>query len=176
MEWIRRYEMSISIGFFSLLVYLALTAGSGGLILWSFWEISFGVVFAFLTALGAKKLFEVAGVKPSLGFLNPVKWVGFITYLLGPFLFQMAKANLDVAYRVVTGNIKPGIVKINPGLKTDFGLTMLANSITLTPGTLSVDVDGDKNLYVHWLWVKDKEPRTEDVCSNFPKWVRWLAE
>ncbi len=168
--------MSISIGFFSLLVYLALTAGSGGLILWSLEEIFFGVVFAFLTALGVKKLFEVAGVKPSLGFLNPVKWIVFIAYLLGPFLFQMVKANLRVARSVVTGKIEPGIVKIHPHLKTDLGLTMLANSITLTPGTLSMDVDGDKNLYVHWLWVKDKEPRAEDVCSNFPEWVRWITE
>ena len=88
----------------------------------------------------------------------------------------MARANLDVAYRVITGRIKPGIVRISPGLKTDFGIAMLANSITLTPGTLTVDADGKNNLYVHWINVRDKEPETEEVCSGFHRWVRRVAE
>lgn len=68
----------------------------------------------------------------------------------------MAKANFDVAYRVITGKINPGIVKMSPGLKTDTALTFLANSITLTPGTLSVDTDDEKNLYVHWINVDEE--------------------
>ena len=94
----------------------------------------------------------------------------------------MAKANIDVAYRVITGRIKPGIVKISPKLKTDAGLTMLANSITLTPGTLSVDVDEETNdLYVHWINVKkealEKMPRDyEYVCGKFPDWARRVME
>ena len=88
----------------------------------------------------------------------------------------MAKANIDVAYRVITGKIKPGIVKISPGMKTDFGTMMVANGITLTPGTLSVDVDNKRNIYVHWIFVKSKEPKLEDICSSFPKWIRRIAE
>ena len=114
--------------------------------------------------------------------LNPVRWFAFLAYAIVPFFFSMAKANVDVAYRVITGKINPGIVRISPDLKTDLGITMLANSITLTPGTLSVDIDEDKNdLYVHWINVK-KEALTKKpvdckyVCGNFPKWVRRVAE
>ena len=114
--------------------------------------------------------------------LNPVRWFYFIIYGFGPFFIAMAKANLDVAYRVITGRIRPGIVKIDPGLKTDFGLTFLANSITLTPGTLSVDVDEDHNyLYVHWIRVKEGEEKkefadTKFVCGSFPEWARRVAD
>jgi multicomponent Na+:H+ antiporter subunit E len=94
----------------------------------------------------------------------------------------MAKANVDVAYRVITGKINPGIVRISPDLKTDLGITMLANSITLTPGTLSVDIDEDKNdLYIHWINVKKEALKKSPVecrfvCAGFEKWVRRIAE
>ncbi|MCL0059781.1 Na+/H+ antiporter subunit E [Dehalococcoidia bacterium] len=114
--------------------------------------------------------------------LNPRRWVLFLVYLIGPFFWGMAKANVDVAYRVITGRINPGIVKISPGLKTDLGITLLANSITLTPGTLSVEVDEETNeLYIHWINVKkevlEKMPRDyRYVCEKFPDWARRVAE
>jgi Multisubunit Na+/H+ antiporter, MnhE subunit len=89
----------------------------------------------------------------------------------------MTKANIDVAYRVITGKINPGIVKISPGLKTGLGITLLADSITLTPGTLSVDIDEKNNdLYVHWINVTTLKPTTHHICSNFPQWIRRIAE
>ncbi len=59
---------------------------------------------------------------------------------------------------------------------------MLANSITLTPGTLSVDIDEDKNdLYIHWINVNEEALKGESVdckyiCGNFDKWIRRIAE
>lgn len=161
---------------FSLLVYLALTAGSGGLILWSLEEIAFGVFFSLVSGLIARRIFPVLGLRPRPALLNPVRWLMLIAYAVGPFLFSMAKANLDVAYRVITGRIRPGIVRISPGLKTNIGITMLANSITLTPGTLTVDIDEHKNLYVHCLNVGKKKPDMRDVCGGFPGWIRRIAE
>ena len=113
--------------------------------------------------------------------LNPVRWFTFIGYLFY-FFYEMAKANFDVAYRVITGKINPGIVKISPDLKTDLGITMLANSITLTPGTLSVDIDEDANdLYIHWINVKNEALKKtpvdcKHICGSFHKWVRRIAE
>lgn len=81
-------------------------------------------------------------------------------YYIPVFLWECVKANLDVAYRVAHPfvPIKPGIVKIKTEIKSDLGLTFLANSITLTPGTMSVDVDKENGyLYIHWIAVKDKE-------------------
>jgi multicomponent Na+:H+ antiporter subunit E len=81
-------------------------------------------------------------------------------------------ANIDVAYRVLHPAlpIKPGIVKVKTSLKTDTALTFLANSITLTPGTMSVDIDTDNGfLYVHWINVKDKdvEAATKIIVERF---------
>ena len=161
---------------FSLLVYLALTAGSGSFILWSIEEIAFGVLFASLTSILARRIFPVLGLKPRYELLNPVRWLIFITYALGPFLMSMSRANIDVASRVITGKVRPGIVRISPGLKTNIGITMLANSITLTPGTLTVDIDDQKNLYVHCINVGRRKPRMRDVCRSFPEWIRRVAE
>lgn len=162
---------------FSLIFYLVLTAGSGsGVLYWSMSEVAVGVVFAVLTALLAKKLFSAVGIKPGFGFLNPRRWLMFIIYATGPFFFSMAKANIDVAYRVITGRIRPGIVRVPTGLKNDFGIALLANSITLTPGTLSVDVDDKRNLYVHCIHLKNKDPEPEDVCGSFIRWARRISE
>ena len=161
---------------FSLLTYLFLTSGSGGCILWSPEEITFGVLFAVFSAVLMKKLFSIAGKKSRFHILNPKRWLLFFIYIIGPFFWNLTKANFDVAYRVITGKIRPGIVKIHPGLKTDSAITLLANSITLTPGTLTVDIDKENNLYVHWINVKHKEPRIKEVCSSFPKWAKRIAE
>jgi len=158
--------------------YLLLTTGSGDLWMWSISEILFGILLAVIVGFIARKIF----VKNSYRMLNPGRWLTALTYFIGPFFVAMAKANLDVAYRVITGRIRPGIVKISPGLKTDLGITMLANSITLTPGTLSVDINNETNdLYVHWINVKDealkKKPRDYSyVCNGFPDWIRRIAE
>ncbi len=161
---------------FSFLFYLALSAGSGNLGLWSGEELVFALLFAVISAALVSRIFNAVGLKPNKSFLSPKRWVLLIAYVAGPLFVEMAKANLDVAYRVLTGKIKPGIVKIPSGLKTNFGTTLLANSITLTPGTLTVDVDDKKNLYVHWIYVKKKEPDCGDICSNFPDWIRRIAE
>ena len=94
-----------------------------------------------------------------------------LSYL--PWLFwQIVLANIDVAYRVLHPAlpINPGIVKVKTNLKSDTALTFLANSITLTPGTLSVDIDKDKGfLYIHWIDVKakDVEAATKIIADIF---------
>jgi multicomponent Na+:H+ antiporter subunit E len=159
----------------SLVAYLVLTASSGEIAgLWSIFEVIAGIILSVIVAFTARKvLFQ----KKSYRMLNPVRWVIFLVYIIGPFFWAMAKANIDVAYRVITGRINPGIVKISPGLKTDLGITLLADSITLTPGTLSVDIDEKNNdLYIHWINVTTLTPTTSDICGNFPQWVRRIAE
>ena len=90
-------------------------------------------------------------------FLNPRRWYWFVKYMF-VFVYYMVKANIDVAYRVVHPErpINPGIVKVKTSLKSDLARTFLANSITLTPGTLSVEIDGD-TLYIHWIDVRAEE-------------------
>jgi multicomponent Na+:H+ antiporter subunit E len=158
------------------LVYLLLTIGSGTVFLWSTPELIIGAIFALIAGALLRKRF----IGKDLRMLNPKRWFTFLVYLF-PFFFAMARANVDVAYRVITGRINPAIVKINPNLKNDMSLTFLANSITLTPGTLSVDVDQKTNeLYVHWINIdpevlKDMPRDYHPICDSFPDWARRIA-
>lgn len=108
--------------------------------------------------------------------LDPKRWLDFVVYLFGPFAVGLAKANIDVAMRVINGNIKPGIVKVNPGLTGDIAKTVLANSITLTPGTLTVDVNDAGDFFIHWIYVEDEDPTGEQLYGSFGQWARRLAE
>lgn len=158
------------------LVYLLLTIGSGTVFLWSKEELIIGAVFAVI----AGGLLRNRFIGKDLRMVNPRRWFTFLVYLF-PFFFAMAKANVDVAYRVITGRINPAIVKINPKLENDMSLTFLANSITLTPGTLSVDVDQKTNeLYVHWINIdpevlKDMPRDYHPICDGFPDWAKRIA-
>jgi len=161
---------------FSLIIYLVLTIGSGNILYWSKEEIILGIVLSVITGAIIQKFFGLLKIKISPKLLNPLRWGLFLLYIFGPFFYGLIKANLEVAYRIITGKIRPGIVKIYPGLKTDFGMTLLANSITLTPGTLSVEIDRRNALYIHWLYVKDKEPKIREIAGNFAKWIKIITE
>jgi len=116
----------------------------------------------------------------SLGYkvMDPRRWLWFLLYV--PYFgFYCVKANLDVAYRVLHPDrpIRPGIVKVKTELKSDVGRTVLANSITLTPGTLTIDIVGD-DLYVHWINVttKDVEEETEAIVKRFEGLLKRIFE
>ena len=111
---------------------------------------------------------------------HPSRYFWFI-YYVPIFLWECIKANIDVAYRVMHPNlpIDPGIVKVKTSLKSEIGLTFLANSITLTPGTLTVDVDKEKGyLYVHWIAVehKDIERASKVIVEKFESILKRIFE
>ena len=95
------------------------------------------------------------------------------------FLWEMVKANVDVALRVINPKIpiNPGIVEVPTKLKTNAAKLALANSITLTPGTLSVDVIDDK-LYIHWIYVKTQDPAktAAEISAVFEKYIKEIFE
>lgn len=103
------------------------------------------------------------------------KYVKLIPKLISFFLFflwEVVKANLQVAYEVITpqNNMKPGIVKIPLEAKTNIEITLLANLITLTPGTLSLDVSEDRKvLYVHSMYVHDKQKFIDEIKNGFER-------
>jgi multicomponent Na+:H+ antiporter subunit E len=161
----------------AFLFYLLLSTSSGNLFLWGKEEIIIGIIFAIIVGAITKNIF----IKKSYRMLSPRRVFLFLFYFIWVWFPALAIANIDVAYRVITGKINPGIVKISPKLPNDLSLMILANSITLTPGTLSVEVDEKTNdLYVHWINV-NKEALTEMprdpkyVCGKFPEWARRIA-
>jgi multicomponent Na+:H+ antiporter subunit E len=111
----------------------------------------------------------------SLRGLSPRRWWLFLRYVFGPFAVGLTRANWDVAKRVITGEINPGIVKFNPRLRTDTGRMMLANSITLTPGTMTVDIDDDGVFYVHAINLTSSTPTEQDICGTFGQWTRRIT-
>lgn len=142
------------------------------------WQhIVIGALVALFVAFLTGDLFRMGS-----GFLgHPLRYWNFFVFYLPTFLWECIKANIDVAWRVLHPRlpIRPGIVKVKTDLKSDTALTFLANSITLTPGTLSVDIDRDKGiLYVHWIDVKEKdmELATNIIVERFEKILRKIFE
>ena len=90
------------------------------------------------------------------------------------FLRELIKSNLDVAFRVINPSlpINPGIVEVKTRLKSPLGRLVLANSITLTPGTLTVETQGD-SLFIHWIDVSspDIEIATQEIVSTFESYL-----
>ncbi|MHC4788132.1 MAG: Na+/H+ antiporter subunit E [Planctomycetota bacterium] len=144
-----------------------------------FWSVSLavlvvGAIFALLVAT------LLGDIYPDglLMVLNPVRWLYFLIYL-PYFLYYCIRANLDVALRVIHPDvpIEPGIVKVRTTLTSDMAKTFLANSITLTPGTLTIDIDG-QDLYIHWINIhtEDAAKRTAEICERFEPLLRRIFE
>lgn len=92
--------------------------------------------------------------------------------LLVTFLYELIKANLEVAYEVITPKLKmtPGIIMVPLDVKSNIGITLLANMISLTPGTLSIDVSNDRKvLFVHAMYIKDREVFIKSIKNGFEK-------
>ena len=111
-------------------------------------------------------------------FLQPHRYFWFVIYLF-VFTWSCIRANLDVAYRVLhpAMPIRPGIVKVRTTLTSGFARTLLANSITMTPGTLTVDIIGDY-FYIHWIYIRSDDPEvyTGMIMGAFEKYIKKIVE
>lgn len=131
-------------------------------------EIIAGLLVAGVaTALSAKYAPVVGGL-----LLTPAAPLHMLKYL-GVFFVALINSNLDVAKLVVAPSlpINPGVVRVRTTLKSDLGRLLLANSITLTPGTLTVDVEDD-TLLIHWIDCPagvDMDEATRLIAADFEK-------
>jgi multicomponent Na+:H+ antiporter subunit E len=151
----------------SLLVYLLLAGFTVD-------EVILGsVLSAVLTVVLVKY------VNFKIDILFPVRLLKFVFIYIPVFIWKLILANLDVARRVLSPKIplNPGIVKVKTDLKGDIGKLTLANSITLTPGTLSIDVEDDY-IYVHTIDVKgkNKKENSKIISGSFEKILGGIFE
>lgn len=152
-------------------------------IIWALltWPLDFqhfiiGILVCGFVAFIAGDLF----IKRAHLFKHPGRYLWFL-YYIPLFIWECIKANIDVAYRVGHPDlpINPGIIKVKTTLKSDTALTFLANSITLTPGTMSVDIDPENGiLYIHWINVKEKDTQkaTELIVKVFEDVLKRIFE
>ena len=129
------------------------------------WEVVAGL---FITVVIAYFTFRNYSHKGARIFL-PHKLLYVFQYMF-VFLRALVLSNVDVARRVVDPKlpINPGIVKFKTKLKSDYAKMVLANSITLTPGTLTVDMVDD-TFYIHWIDVKTAKPEEaqKEIAKEF---------
>ena len=160
----RRVALFITSFIFWLL--LTWSAGAGSVVV--------GLAVAGLTTLFFGKYYFHRVAK----FLQPQRYFWLVIYLF-VFIWECIKANFDVAYRVLHPKmpIKPGIVRVKLDLKSPFARAMLANSITMTPGTIAVDIVGD-NMYVHWIYITSEDPvqYTKKVSGRFEIYINKIFE
>jgi multicomponent Na+:H+ antiporter subunit E len=126
-----------------------------------------GLVSLLCAALALPHLSILDGLR-----LTPALPLQAIHYL-AVFLKALLLSNLDMARRVMSPAlpIRPAIVSVHTDLVSPLGRLVLANSITLTPGTLSVDVLDDRIL-VHWIDTgghEDLEAATRAIAADFER-------
>ncbi len=153
--------------------------------LWLTWLVLVGSTDPQELVAGAGAALLVAalrGVEPchvgGVRLLQPKRLLYAVAYI--PYMIvAIVKANLDVARRVVDPRlpIRPGIVKIRTRLRNPMARMVLANSITLTPGTLTVDIRDDE-LFIHWVDVEtgDVEQATRDIAAGFERFLEVIFE
>ncbi len=124
--------------------------------------------FGFGFALGFVILYlTVRGIDNRRYFYRVPRMIRFILR----YIYEMLKANLQVTRTILMRrmDVAPAIIKYPLEAKTDFEITMLSNIISLTPGTLVMDISDDKKvMYIHTLYYKDKD--------SFIKYIRLNLE
>ena len=104
-----------------------------------------------------------------------VKAIRFLFF----FIYEVLAANVRVAWEVLTPkhHMRPAIIAVPLDDLSDFEITTLANVITLTPGTLSLDVSPEKDtLYVHAMWIDDPDAFREEIKSRYERRAREVFE
>jgi multicomponent Na+:H+ antiporter subunit E len=145
------------------------------------WNIFLAVVWAAITG-------DFAPGNLALGFALGFLVLGFARRVIGPanyaprlfgalglaafFLWDLFLSNLYVAYDVVRPRprLRPGVIAIPLDARTDAEITLLANLVTITPGSLSLDVSADRRtLYIHAMHVDDPDALRRKIKEGFER-------
>ncbi len=134
------------------------------------------VNLAFGLGLGFVVLwFITPNRRSSTYFIRSLRVLEFILF----FIFEIIKANLRLAITVLSPRMKlrPAVVAFPLALKTEAGIILLANLITLTPGTLSLDISGDRRvLFIHTIFLENPEKFILEIRKGFERRVKEILE
>jgi multicomponent Na+:H+ antiporter subunit E len=130
------------------------------------------VISAFAAIIVAGQI--GSGWRPAVSLRRLLYLFGFLVYLA----VAVVRSNLQMAAIVLSPrlHIRPGIVRVKTRLKSPVGRLILANAITLTPGTLTVDADGE-DFFIHWVNVEaeDAEEATAKIVSGFETYLEVIC-
>lgn len=90
----------------------------------------------------------------------------YIIYLAGYYLVKLIAANIYIAWDIITPTLhtNPGVIEIETASKKDLSLLLLSNLISMTPGTLSLDInDSKKKMNIHVLYMDRKEATLKEI-------------
>lgn len=161
-----------------LVSYLAVLS-----MVYAFYVVFTGATSAFSLLMGLLGSLIVTAVVKPLVISRDLRAsdIGRLAHLVAYYLYYMAvaevKAHIGIAKIVLSRKmgISPAIVEVPYYVKTSYGMTLIAGSITNTPGTVVVQVDTDRKfLYVHWLAAKTFEPAKarEEISGEFEKYAQ----
>jgi multicomponent Na+:H+ antiporter subunit E len=152
---------------------------AASLSLFLFWLLLNGSVAPDVLIAGAAVSLTIAWALPAgMPIFGEFRWTSGAVraaFAYVPFFtWELVKSNLRLAAIVLKPSLplQPGIVKVRTRLKSPMGRLLLANSITLTPGTLTVELTGEW-MYIHWVTVEsdDIEAATQSIVAGFERYL-----
>lgn len=120
-----------------------------------------GIVVGLPVAFVFRRLYE-----EEIDIRRPFRTMPYVILYVVVFLKEIVVANVDVAYRVLAPHmpLEPQVILVPLRVETSLGITTIANSITITPGTVTLDHDPDENaLYVHVIDGRDPASIVEPI-------------
>lgn len=137
-------------------------------------SLSIATLISGLVVAGVIAIFFARNLSFLSGFHLTPAGIGAALLFIGYFLKELVKANLALAKLVLTPAlpVDPAIVKVRTKLTDPVGRLLLANAITLTPGTLTCEIKGEF-LYVHWVVAQstDIEAATQEIVAGFERYL-----
>ena len=129
----------------------------------------------FVLGFGTLWLLQPLLGGPSAYFLRAYYWARLVVM----FHYELVVSSIAVVWDVITPTqlSRTGIVEVPLDIKSDTGILLVTNLISLTPGTLSLDVSEDrKTLFVHAMFADDHEAVRSQLKNTMEKWVREALE
>jgi len=155
---------------------------------WFIWNIMLALVWVVLTGnftgigllagfvFGYLVLALIAASRGErLGYIRKVpEVIGFTLY----YLWELVKSNMRVAYEVLTPrhSMVPGVIGLPLETQSDASLTIFANLVTFTPGTLSLDISNDRRmLFIHAMYIEDEARLAADLKDMERRVIKLLS-
>lgn len=154
---------------------------SANVILAGVWVLLMGTLDLFTIASGLiLGFFVLALIQPLTGGTTSYFWRGWYWIkLIVLFHYELLASSIEVLWDIVTPRhrARPGIVDVPLLVRSDAGILLVTNLISLTPGTLSLDISPDRStLTVHAMFADDPEAIRASIRDGMEKWVRDAIE